>query len=318
MATFRRRGDAWQAEIRRRGFYRSATFATKSEARAWAARIETDYLDGRRGKTAHRTLDDALARYAREVSPKRRGARWEAIRLTFWRREMSLRHLLLSELTPEEIGKWRDSRLKEVSAGTVLREFSLLSAILETARKEWKWLATNPLADVRKPPQPQPRKRLISDDEAAKVVAALNGRLSAQVGIMFRLSLETAMRAGEIHSLTWERINGRVALLPLTKNGEMREVPLSTAAMEIIHELPHREGPLFDVQPGTRDELFRRAREKARLSGFTFHDARATALTRLARRVDVLTLARIAGHRDIRTLMVYYRESASDIASRLD
>lgn len=318
MATFRRRGDAWQAEIRRRGFYRSATFATKSEARAWAARIETDYLDGRRGKTAHRTLDDALARYAREVSPKRRGARWEAIRLTFWRREMSLRHLLLSELTPEEIGKWRDSRLKEVSAGTVLREFSLLSAILETARKEWKWLATNPLADVRKPPQPQPRKRLISDDEAAKVVAALNGRLSAQVGVMFRLSLETAMRAGEIHSLTWERINGRVALLPLTKNGEMREVPLSTAAMEIIHELPHREGPLFDVQPGTRDELFRRAREKARLSGFTFHDARATALTRLARKVDVLTLARIAGHRDIRTLMVYYRESASDIASRLD
>lgn len=318
MATFRRRGDAWQAEIRRRGFYRSATFPTKSEARAWAARIETDYLDGRRGKTAHRTLDDALARYAREVSPKRRGARWEAVRLAFWRREMSLRHLLLSEMTPEEIGRWRDGRLKEVSAGTVLREFSLLSAILETARKEWKWLATNPLADVRKPPQPQPRKRLISDDEAAKVVAALNGRLSAQVGIMFRLSLETAMRAGEIHSLTWERINGRVALLPLTKNGEMREVPLSTAAMEIIHELPHREGPLFDVQPGTRDELFRRAREKAKLSGFTFHDARATALTRLARRVDVLTLARIAGHRDIRTLMVYYRESASDIASRLD
>lgn len=114
------------------------------------------------------------------------------------------------------------------------------------------------------------------------------------------------------------RINGRVALLPLTKNGEMREVPLSTAAMEIIHELPHREGPLFDVQPGTRDELFRRAREKARLSGFTFHDARATALTRLARKVDVLTLARIAGHRDIRTLMVYFRTSAEDIAKMLD
>lgn len=318
MATLRRRGDAWQAEIRRRGFYRSATFPTKAEARAWSVRIETEYLDGRRAKTAHRTLDDALARYAREASPKRRGAHWEAVRLAFWRREMSMRHLLLAELTPEEIGKWRDSRLKTVSAGTVLREFSLLSAILETARREWKWLAVNPLPDVQKPPQPQPRKRLISDEEAQAVIAGLKGRLSRQVAMMFRLSLETAMRAGEIHSLTWERINGNVALLPLTKNGEMREVPLSTAALAIMHELPHREGQLFDVSPGSRDGLFRRAREKARLSGFTFHDARATALTRLARKVDVLTLARIAGHRDIRTLMVYYRESAADIASRLD
>lgn len=49
-----------------------------------------------------------------------------------------------------------------------------------------------------------------------------------------------------------------------------------------------------------------------------FHDSRAEALTRLARKVDVMTLARISGHKDLRVLLeTYYRESAADIAKRL-
>ena len=55
------------------------------------------------------------------------------------------------------------------------------------------------------------------------------------------------------------------------------------------------------------------------IKGLTFHDSRAYALTALARKVDVLTLAKISGHRDLRILSnTYYRESAEDIAQRLD
>ncbi len=50
----------------------------------------------------------------------------------------------------------------------------------------------------------------------------------------------------------------------------------------------------------------------------TFHDARASALTWLARRVDVLVLARISGHRDISLLhRVYYRATAAELAKGL-
>jgi integrase len=76
-------------------------------------------------------------------------------------------------------------------------------------------------------------------------------------------------------------------------------------------------GPLFPVAAASLDVLFRRARDRASVHDATFHDSRATAATRLARRVDMLTLARILGHRDPKSLMVYYRESASDIAARL-
>lgn len=49
-----------------------------------------------------------------------------------------------------------------------------------------------------------------------------------------------------------------------------------------------------------------------------FHDTRAEALTRLARKVDVLTLAKISGHKDLRILQnAYYRETAEQIAARL-
>ena len=74
----------------------------------------------------------------------------------------------------------------------------------------------------------------------------------------------------------------------------------------------------FPVKPQSLDSMFRKARERAGLSGFTFHDSRGTALTWLAKKVDVLTLARISGHSDVALLArVYYRESAQDIAKRL-
>lgn len=49
-----------------------------------------------------------------------------------------------------------------------------------------------------------------------------------------------------------------------------------------------------------------------------FHDARGTALTHMARRMDVLTLARISGHKDLSLILsTYFRESAEQVSARL-
>ena len=77
-------------------------------------------------------------------------------------------------------------------------------------------------------------------------------------------------------------------------------------------------GVASEIAKADADALFRKARARAGLSGFTFHDSRATALTRLSRQVDVMTLARISGHRDLALLLrVYYRETPAQIAARL-
>lgn len=49
----------------------------------------------------------------------------------------------------------------------------------------------------------------------------------------------------------------------------------------------------------------------------TFHDTRHLAITRLTKKLGVLDLARMVGHRDLRQ-QVYYNETAEAMAERLD
>jgi len=57
---------------------------------------------------------------------------------------------------------------------------------------------------------------------------------------------------------------------------------------------------------------------KTKIKDLTFHDTRHEAITRLAKKLDVLDLARMVGHRDIKQLLTYYNKSAKEIASQLD
>jgi hypothetical protein len=81
MASFRKiAGNRWRAEVARRGVRKSRVFDSKQAARDWAAREE--YLILNAPEVASRVLfREVLARYAREVSPAKRGARWEVLRL---------------------------------------------------------------------------------------------------------------------------------------------------------------------------------------------------------------------------------------------
>ncbi|CAB3886670.1 hypothetical protein LMG1864_03566 [Achromobacter ruhlandii] len=104
-----------------------------------------------------------------------------------------------------------------------------------------------------------------------------------------------------------------------TKNGDRRAVPLSKRAVSLFKALNGVDKVrMFTLTGALRDVYFRQAKTLAEVDGATFHDARATALTRLAKKLSILELARMVGHRDPRSLMIYYRESASDIARKLD
>jgi len=308
----------FRAQVARRGVRESKTFADRAEAKAWAARREHEILSGTGPKQVARsiTLHSAILRFQKEESPKRQGARWENFRLAKFLRELPA--VPLVELAPKHLAAWRNARLAVVAPGTVRREMSVLMSVLETARRDWGWLTINPLKDVKKPSAPRPRGRIISDAERDAVIAALHyteeGPILApqqRVAVAFLLALETAMRAGELRKCV---VLGKIARLDTTKNGDPRDVPLSLRARELFAKV----GGRINLSSGSLDALFRAARERAGLSGFTFHDARATACTKMARRgIDVLTLAKIIGHRDPKSLMIYYRESSESIADRL-
>lgn len=324
MAGITKRGKSWFVQVRKKGVSKSASWPTKAQAQAWATQTEADILNGvSQDDPSGKTLLDAINRYEKEVTPLKRGKRWEIIRFNAWRK-LAIMKLNISDVTTPVLAMWRDSRLAEVSSGTVNREMNLWSALFERARREWQWISVNPIRDVRRPPQPKHRERLFTDDEIRRITLSLGydgskvSRKSQIIACAFLFALETAMRREEIVTLEWDRINleKRVLLLPLTKNGDSREVPISTRALEILMSMSHHPRP-FDVDKDVLSTLFRRACKDCEITNAHFHDARATALTRLSNILNVLELARVAGHRDIQSLQVYYREKAEDLALKL-
>jgi len=132
-------------------------------------------------------------------------------------------------------------------------------------------------------------------------------------------AIETAMRAGEIVNLTWEHVHLDESYVHVadSKNGYARDVPLSTRAKEIIQMMVGVDDVrVFKVASNSRDAMFRNARDRALIEDLHFHDSRREALSRLAKKMDVLQLARISGHRDLRVLQnTYYAPKVSDLVA---
>lgn len=336
MANYSKVKTGWRAQIAIQGVRESRTMSTKAEAIAWATAREAEIRAGKAtGIQAGRTVGDAFDRYEKEVSAAKRGHRFESLRLAAigkWEvNGKPFRDMRLVDASSEVLGKWRDHRLNtdKMSGSTVNRELNLLSNVFATAAKEWKWIAASPTTDVRRPKESEPRDRLYTDDEIERVCFALGFDLdgeeraetvSQRIAVAYLFAIETAMRAGEICGLVPRDVAGRVATLTETKNGTKRKVPLSTRAVELLELLPLPEegGTVFGLTTKSLDALFRKARTRAGIDDATFHDTRHLAITRLAKKLNVLDLARMVGHRDLRQLQVYYNETAEAIASRLD
>lgn len=319
MASIRKRGKAWSVELYRHGHREHATFRTKSEAAQWALQREAELTGAR---LPDRTLDDALARYEREKGPSLSSPRWVTTKVRNLR-EHPLARKPLAAIQPHNLAAWRDERLQAVKPATVNRELNLLRSVLEAARRDWGWLRENPMADLKRPKNPPSRKRRISEREVADVVAALGymggepANASQRIALAFLFALETGMRGGEIVGLRREHVREKSVHLPKTKNGDARDVPLSPRAREILALLDDDLDPVFGLTLGTKDALFRRAVQKSGVANLHFHDARSEAIWRLSKRVDVMQLAQIVGHRNVNSLLLYYRATADELADRL-
>ena len=345
MATFdkvqNKSGTVWRFQIAIKGpagtRRASGTRTTKAEATIAAAEREAEIRrELTTGIEQGRTVDEAFRRYEKDVSVHKPGHHWEAIRMAAIGEKtidgVKIRDMLLADVTSDTLGRWRDQRLKvdKVKGSTVSRELNLISHVFSTAHREWKWIAASPTTDVRRPKAEESRDRLPTDDEIERICFALGFDLggaevvttkSQAVAVMLLFAVETAMRSGEACLLEPGWVRENVAHLPaaVTKNRTKRDVPLTKRAVELLALLPAREegGTVFGVSADSRDALFRKAMKRAMVEGLTFHDSRHLAITRLSKKLDILALARMVGHRDLRQLQIYYNESAKDIAGRL-
>jgi integrase len=326
MASFRQRGGKWQARVLRNGYPdQTKTFESKADAEKWARSVESEIDKGHFvsiNEAQRTTLGNTIARYLVEVTPTMKGAAEDTIRLKAIMRKPIARWSM-ANLSAAHIATYRDERLKEVSAGTVIRELAYLSAIINHARREWGINVLNPVQMVRKPQSPQARSRVLIDEEVAKLLQALEpiGRRSHWTKPAVQLALATAMRRGELLTLKWENVDlqSRTVFLPDTKNGDSRTVPLSSVAVQVLAELPrHISGFVIPVKYFTLDAAFKRGVRRAGLDGVRFHDLRRTAITRMAEKLpNVIELAAVSGHKSLMVLKRYYCPTAAELAKKL-
>jgi integrase len=327
MPSFRKRSKGWEAMVAKKGVRKSRTFPTKAQAMAWAVDVERDIAREEYSSIPDKTFAQLLQQYATKISITKKGCDWERKRINKIC-EDPLGQVPLPILKAGHFAEYRDRRLAVVTEATVAREWNLISHALNVAIKEWNWLAENPLKSLKRPKSPPPRERRFDADEIDRILYALGYEynrpiktITARVGAALLFAIETAMRAGEICSLTWQDIDltQRTAKLLQTKNGFPRVVPLSSEAIRLIQQvkLGNDTNSVFNLKTSQIDSLFRKAKSRALIEDLHFHDSRAEAITRLSAKVDILTLARISGHRDLRMLQVYYRESMADVAKRL-
>ncbi len=310
------------------------------------------WRDDREASTT--SLDELLTDYEAVRVPTLRSAEIEKYRLQRLREDLGA--YSLATLTPRELASWRDKRLRMgVAPSTVNRELTSLSAAYSWAIRDRFIPCDNPVKGIRRPQDPRPRDRRLLPGEEARLLTAMHpeerrpsgtfgtGSRNASLLPVVRLALETAMRRGEIISLRWEHVDlkTQVAHLPLTKNGDARDVPLSTTATEILKSLKSRRGSIgrgrvFSTTDNAIKQAFERALVTARktyedecaslgrrpdsrmLTDLHFHDLRHEATSRLAAKLpNLIELASVTGHRDLRSLKRYYHPKATDLAKKL-
>ncbi|WP_323717493.1 hypothetical protein [Paracoccus aminovorans] len=141
MASIRKHGDKWRAEVWRDGKRASKVLQTKREGQDWASRQEFLIEQGDVGSIEQSiTLAEAADRYEIEIIPHKR-IRWNSrgseLFVLGMIREDELGAMPIAKITPKDLASWRDRRLQTVSPASAQRYMNTLSSILTAAVRDW-------------------------------------------------------------------------------------------------------------------------------------------------------------------------------------
>lgn len=321
MATYRKRGKSWQAQVRRGGIVKAKSFRTKAMSEAWARQTEDELTAGHLIDTKDSDrirFGDLLDQYKREITPRKRSIQTEESKIKMLKSRLGT--VPLGHLTANRIVQHVDARLKECKAETVRKELSTISHVLKVAQSLWgvrvrgdPVKSAKTILSVTNALSPGDRRdRRLSPAEEF----ALKRALPICAKAAFMLALETGMRRGEIVTIRRSHIRDATLYIPDTKTGEARTIPLTKKAQKILARL---EGdPLFTVMPDSITQAFERACARAGIDGLTFHDLRHEATSRLFERgLTIPEVALITGHKTWESLKRYTNLKPADLVGKI-
>lgn len=258
-------------------------------------------------------------------------------------RERALRcnlHLSLGDpLSPQQVSELRSRLLTDerLSPGSVNRHLAAYFGV-------WRYALQAGLVQQVPPGgmylrEPKGRVRVVTESEFKKLLTVLDAPQVNAVGTtiydpsnfggLTRFLWHTGCRVGEALKLKWEDLQfGPVewtATFTDTKNSDSRTVPLNSMAAQVASKdsqwSGRGPGPFSGISQSGYNRAWSVARMEMQLDGdgeFVPHALRHTYATRvIAAGVPLAVVARLMGHRDIKTTLRYTHLSTQDCAGAL-
>lgn len=235
--------------------------------------------------------------------------------------------LALGEISPAKAAEWFYSlSAKGLALSTCNRILAVFRAVISMAAG----LGRAPdgaeiFKNIRAHKIKLCRQRILSGDEAAKLIRALKEDHTPASRALLLL-IYTGARKNEILRAKWENVDlrRRVILVPVSKSGKAREIILPKEAVKVIHELKGRGGTwLFPGRNGkcVSDIYYYWSRLRARLGleGMRVHDLRHSFASFLVSSGGSLYEAQtLLGHANPRTTVRYASLSAESRLRAVD
>lgn len=343
MATIetRKRKDGtskYRVKIRVQGFEPiEATFDRLTDAKRWAQGTESKIRTGRyiaESLAEKYTVNDLIDRYEHEIMPRKaEGTKQnQVMQLRWWKSEIGA--LQLSKLTPAVISQCKgrlaiDSRGVRRSEATVRHYLAPLSHALSVAKREWLWIENNPIEQVQRPRVSNARNRYLSDDERERLLEACRIDREPLLYPIVLIGLTTGARRSEILGLRRQDVDlkNRYFYCHGTKNGDSRRLRIADPVLTLLEKLLCEPGRPSDYvfhrsdatkQIGIR-AAWERARARAGITNYRFHDNRHTAASYLAMTGSTHSeLAAVLGHRSLSMVKRYAHINEQHSAKVID
>lgn len=223
----------------------------------------------------------------------------------------------LSEVHQRDVAQWLAEKAGEGLAPATVEKIRVIFGRSFELALRWSMpgVTRNPTRSIKRPPIQNARERFLTKEEAKRLLDAVDRSPNPQLWAIVRLLLLTGARRGELLNAKWEHVDleRRVWLIPTSKTGKPRRVPLSNAAVQVLEALVRYPGcPYVVPNPDTLKPFvslkhgWDTARREAKLGDLRLHDLRHSAASFMINAgVDLFAVGRVLGHADHKSTMRY-------------